>query len=184
MHLVGYWKRKTLTGIRSWKKMNKLRDSRQILGERNRKDEHLNSSWSQKLRNVQRLQWLQRGSQLLMNSRSHSKQNEGKAISPCRKTTTTCPEQGHLSANKQSDCGQHRGPCRDHQPVTPLIHCGQPTTWIGNAMTTTEIDLSFQKDIEPVSFVDHGRPPDCNAMLPCLSALNQHHYVRQDAKRR
>jgi hypothetical protein len=61
---------------------------------------------------------------------------------------------------------------------------GQPTTWIWNAITTTEIDLCFKKDIKPVSYVDHRRPQDCNAKLPFLSVLNQHHYVRQDTKRR
>jgi len=72
--------------------MDELKDTRQIWGERNREEKHLKSPRSQKLRNVQIFQWPQRGSQLLRKSCSQSKQKEGKAISPCRNTNTTCPE--------------------------------------------------------------------------------------------
>ena len=65
--------------------MNELEDTRQILGERNREEKYLDSPWSQKLRNVQIMQWPQRWSQLLRKSCSLSQQKEGKAISPCRK---------------------------------------------------------------------------------------------------
>jgi len=41
-----------LTGLRSWKKMDELKYIRQILGERNREEKHLDSPWSQELRNV------------------------------------------------------------------------------------------------------------------------------------
>jgi hypothetical protein len=80
-----------LTGLRSWKEMNELKDTRQILGERNREEKHLDSPWSQKLRNVQILQRPQRGSQLLRKRCCLSKEKEVKPAPPAQNRDISVP---------------------------------------------------------------------------------------------